>query len=132
MSLNEGMEKAKEYIKQFDFNNMMIFQSSEYGNTGIYSFLYNQDDVRVYSDAIEVKVALDNGDILGVTARNYFMNHKERDIPKPKLSLADAEEKVNPNVEIQEEHISIIDNDLGDEVLTYEFLGVLNDETYRI
>ena len=31
-----------------------------------------------------------------------------------------------------EEFLAIIENDLGDEVLTYEFLGVLNDETYRI
>lgn len=132
LSLNDGMEKAKEYINQFDFSDMIIYQSNEYETIGVYSFLHNQDDVRVYSDAIEVKVALDNGDILGVTARNYFMNHQKRDIPKPKLSLDDAKNKVNTKVDIQEEHLSIIDDDLGDEVLTYEFLGVLNDETYRI
>ena len=28
--------------------------------------------------------------------------------------------------------MAIIDNDLGEEVLVYEFLGILGDETYRI
>ncbi|PAV29515.1 germination protein YpeB [Virgibacillus profundi] len=132
LSLNEGLKKSEEYLKKFDFENMTIFQSNEYNNIGVYSFLYNEDGVRVYSDAMEVKVGLDNGDILGFTARNYFMNHTDRDIPEPKISKSEAEEAVNPNVDIQEDFLAVIDNDLGEEVLTYEFLGVLDNETYRI
>ncbi|OZU90092.1 germination protein YpeB [Virgibacillus indicus] len=132
ISLNEGLEKAKAYIKNFDFEHMTTFKSSEYKNIGVYSFLYNEDDVRVYSDAMEVKVALDNGDIIGFTARNYFMNHSDRDIPEPEISIEEAKEMVNPNVNIQEDFLAIIDNDLGEEVLTYEFLGTLGNETYRI
>jgi len=132
ISLNEGAEKAKAYIDEFDFENMAISQSSEYDNIGVYSFLYADDDVHVYSDSIEVKVALDNGDIIGLNARNYFMNHTDRDIPEPDISEEEAKDKVNPKVEIKEESLAVIDNDLGEEVLTYEFLGVLNNETYRI
>ncbi|MFD2762248.1 germination protein YpeB [Lentibacillus juripiscarius] len=132
ISLNEGLEKAKKYLDQYNFDDMALFQSNQFDNIGVYSFLYNQDGVRVYSDAIEVKVALDNGDLLGLTARNYFMNHKERDIPEPELSSEEAKEKVNPDVEIHEEHMAVIDNDEGEEVLVYEFLGVLGNETYRI
>src|SRR5690625_115739 len=132
ISLNEGTEKAKSYLDQFDFENMAISQSSQYDNIGVYSFLYADDDVHVYSDSIEVKVALDNGDIIGLNARNYFMNHTDRDIPEPDLTEEEAKDKVNPEVEIKEESLAVIDNDLGEEVLTYEFLGVLNNETYRI
>src|SRR5690625_672041 len=132
LSLNEGMEKAKEYLNQFDFKNMEVYQSSEYDNIGVYSFLYNEDGVRVYSDAMEVKVALDNGDILGFTAKNYYMNHKDRQIPTPNLSNKEAKDKVNKSVDIQEEYLALIDNDLGEEILAHEFLGILGDETYRI
>jgi spore germination protein len=79
-----------------------------------------------------VKVALDDGEILGFTANNYYMNHTDRDIPDPEISEEEAKEKVNPSVDIQEEFLAVIDNDLGEEVLTYEFLGVLDNETYRI
>ncbi|WP_099158377.1 germination protein YpeB [Virgibacillus ndiopensis] len=132
ISLNEGLKKAEAFLKKNQLDDMAIFQSNEYNNVGVYSFLYNQDGVRVYSDAVEVKVALDNGEILGFTARNYYMNHSKRDIPEPKLSKKEAKAKVNPDVKINEEFLSIIDNDIGDEVLTYEFLGVMGNETYRI
>lgn len=132
ISLNEGSEKAKAYIDTFDFENMEISQSSEYDNIGVYSFLYTDEDVHIYSDSIEVKVALDNGDIIGLNARNYFMNHTDRDVPKPDISEDEAMDKVNSKVEIKETSLAVIDNDLGEEVLTYEFLGVLNNETYRI
>ncbi|MBP1949548.1 germination protein YpeB [Virgibacillus litoralis] len=132
ISLNEGLEKAKSYLEQNGFKDMTIFSSNQFSNVGVYSFLYKQDDVRVFSDAIEIKVALDNGDLLGFTARNYFMNHKEREIPKPELSIKEAKNNVNPDVKINEEHMAVIDNDIGEEVLVYEFLGVLGNETYRI
>ncbi|MUK87252.1 germination protein YpeB [Ornithinibacillus sp. L9] len=132
LSLNDGQQIAEQYVKDHDFDNMEIFETTEYNNTGLYSFLYSQNGVRVYSDAIEVKVGLDNGDILGVTARNYFMNHKDREIPEPGISEEEARDMVNPNVEIQEEFLAVIDNDIGEEVLVYEFLGTLGNDTYRI
>ncbi|WP_042145709.1 germination protein YpeB [Paucisalibacillus sp. EB02] len=132
ISLNEGYKKAKDYIQKHNFENMELLNSSEYGNVGIYTYIYNQDGVRVFADAIEVKVALDNGDILGLTANNYYLNHHKRDIPKPILSSNEARDFVNPNVDIQEEYLAVISNDLGEEVLTYEFLGILGDDTYRI
>lgn len=132
ISLNKGLQKAKSYLEKFGFKDMVSFKSNQYDNIGVYSFLYSEDGVRVYSDSIEVKVALDNGDLLGFTARNYFMNHTKRDIPEPKISVKKAKKKVNPEVDINEKHLAVIDNDLGEEVLTYEFLGVLGNETYRI
>lgn len=132
LSLNRGMEIADQYLKKLQFEDMQMINSSQYDNIGVYSYLYVQDDVRVYPDSLEVKVALDNGDILGLTARNYLMNHHERDIPDPEVSVEEAKEAVNPNVDIQEEYLAIIDNDLGEEVLVYEFMGIYNDQTYRI
>ncbi|MGX9931754.1 germination protein YpeB [Virgibacillus salarius] len=132
ISLNQGTKKAQKYLEQFDFENMTVFQSTQFDNIGAFSFLYSEDGVRYYSDAMEVKVALDNGDILGLTANDYFMNHTEREKPTPELSEEEAKEMVNPNVDIQEEFLAVIDNDLGEEVLTYEFLGILGNETYRI
>ncbi|RKQ37680.1 germination protein YpeB [Oceanobacillus halophilus] len=132
ISLNEGMEKAKAYIEELGYKDMVMFHSSEYDNTGAYSFLYSENGVRVYSDALEVKVALDNGDIMGITAQNYLMNHKERNIPEPEISVDEAKEMVNSNVDIQEEFLAVIDNDIGEEVLAHEFLGTYGDDTYRI
>lgn len=132
ISLNEGLEQAKKYLEQFDYKGMEIYQSTQYDNIGMYSFLYNEDGIRVYSDSIEVKVALDDGDVLGFTAKNYLMNHHDRDIQKPEISEEEAKEKISQSLEIMEDHLAIIDNELGEEVLTYEYLALLDNETYRI
>lgn len=132
ISLNEGMEIAQAFLQELHFEDMQLLNSSQFDNIGVYSFLYNQDGVRIYPDTLEIKVALDNGDILGLTAKNYLMNHTDRDLPEPEITEEEAKEAVNPNVDIQEEYLAVIDNDLGEEVLVYEFLGVYNDETYRI
>src|SRR5699024_4254453 len=129
---NDGMEIADHYLEQFSFDDLQMIDSTQYHNIGVYSYIYNQDGVRIYPDAIEVKVALDNGDILGLTSQNYLMNHTKRDLPEPEISVEEAKEKVNPNVDIQEEHLAVIVNDLEEEVFVYEFLGTLNNETYRI
>lgn len=132
ISLNEGMEIADGFLGKFPFEQLQVIGSTQFDNIGVYSYLYHQDGVRVYPDAIEVKVALDNGDILGLSAQNYLMHHTEREIPDPEISAEEAKENVNPNVEIQEENLAIIANDLGEEVFVYEFMGTLNNETYRI
>lgn len=132
LSLNEGAEKAQSYIDNLDINDMELYQSAEYDMNGMYSFLYNQNGIRVYSDSIEVKVALDDGEIIGLTTSNYFSNHHVRKFTDPEITEEVAREKVNPQVEIHESHLAIIDNDLGEEVLTYEFLGTLGEDTFRI
>ncbi|GAB4073560.1 germination protein YpeB [Barrientosiimonas marina] len=132
ISLNKGLKKAKRYLAQYDFANMEAVSSNQYDNVGFYSFVYNQDGVRLYSDTIEMKIALDNGDLLGMSARNYFSNHKEQDILEPELSIDEAKEKVNPDVTINEENMAVIDSDHNKDVLVYEFLGVMDGETYLI
>lgn len=132
LSLHEGQQEAEKYIAEHDFDNMVLFRSNQYDSVGVYSFLYEQDSVRIYPDAIEVKVGLDNGEVIGLTARNFFMNHMKRNIPDPEITEEEAQSKVNSNVEIHEQFLAVIDNDLGEEVLTYEFLGTMGGDTYRI
>ena len=46
--------------------------------------------------------------------------------------MKEAKAKINPKVEIMEQRKAVIINDIGEEVLCYEFLGVINNDTYRI
>lgn len=132
LSLNDGLQKAEQYIKEFGFERMELLQSQQFDETGVYTFVNVQDKVRVFPDSVVVKVALDNGDIMGLNAREYLYNHQERNFDEPKITAEEARDEVNQNVFIHEEHLALIENDLGDEVLVYEFLGELNDETFRI
>lgn len=132
LNLNDGLIEAQNFLKKFDYQDVSILESKQFDNVGVFTFLYMQDDVRVFADKLVVKVALDNGEILGLNASDYLQSHRKRTLTDKKLTIDEAKEYVNKNVEIQEQHMAIIENTLGEEVLTYEFLGILNDETYRI
>ncbi|MFK3936257.1 germination protein YpeB [Alkalihalobacillus sp. NPDC078783] len=133
IGLNEATEKASNFLEQHGKENMELIDSTQYDTVGVFEYVYKQDDVRIYPDSILIGVALDNGDVVSYESKGYIINHKEnRDLVKPKLSREEAQTKVNPKVKIMEEHLGIIKNNINEEVLCYEFLGVLDDDTYRI
>jgi spore germination protein len=132
ISLNEAMENAKKYLSDHRFKNLELNESAQYDNIGVFTFTSVKDNVRIYPDTITMKVALDDGNVIGFTARDYLMAHHDREIPKASLTLEDARKKINPGVEVMEDRKAIIVNDLDEEILCYEFLGTIENDTYRI
>lgn len=132
ISLNDASNKAIKFLKENNFENLDLFESSQYDNIGVFTFVTNENDVRVYPDAIHVKVALDNGKIIGFSADDYLKAHHTREIAKPTMTEDEVKKEINSNVKIMEQNLAIIINDLNEEVLCYEFLGTLGDDTYRI
>ncbi|MEC2076383.1 germination protein YpeB [Metabacillus fastidiosus] len=132
ISLNDATNKAVEFLKKNNFENLQLFESAQYDNTGTFSFVSVHDNIRIYPDTIRIKVALDDGSIIGYSARDYLAANKDRNISKPVITLEKARKQLNPNLKIQEDRLAVITNELGDEVLCYEFLGIINNDTYRI
>lgn len=132
ISLHEGSENAKEFLERNGFDDMQLVDSRQYDNIGVYNFAGLKDNIRIYSDSIVIEVALDEGDIIGYEAFAYLAHHHEREEVTEELSREEAEEFLNPNLEVMEHHLAIIENQLGEEVLCHEFFGVINNDTYRI
>ncbi|MEI5907168.1 germination protein YpeB [Bacillus spongiae] len=132
MSLNEATEKAAEFLKEYDFEDLDLFESAQYDSIGVFSFVTKIDNVRIYPDTIKMKVALDNGEVIGFSADDYLTNNKARELPAPVLTKEKAKEQINPSVTILQDGLAVIVNDLNEEVLCFEFMGTLNNDTYRI
>ncbi|WP_257391655.1 germination protein YpeB [Halalkalibacter krulwichiae] len=132
ISLSDAVEKAEKYLKEMGKEDMQLVDSRQYDSIALLEFVHLEDNVRVYNDLISLEVALDDGDILGYEAKAYLINHKERDIPDPKLTSEEARERLNTRLDVMEDHLAVIENDLGQEVLCYEFYGVIDNDTYRI
>ncbi|MCA1320770.1 germination protein YpeB [Bacillus tianshenii] len=132
ISLNEATEKARNFLKQNKYESLDLYESVEYNKLGVFTFVSNLDGVRIYPDAIKMKVSLETGEIVGFSAKDYLMAHHLREIPKPGISYEEATAKINDNVMIMEDRLAVITNDTGEEVLCYEFLGTINEDTYQI
>ncbi|MEH7415179.1 germination protein YpeB [Neobacillus drentensis] len=132
LSLNDANAKAAGFLKESGFENLETFESAQYDNVGIFDFVTNINGVRIYPESVKVKVALDNGDIIGVSAEEYLKSFQTRTIEKPAITLEQARAKVNPKLKVMEQRKAMIVNDINEDVLCYEFLGTLGDDTYRI
>ncbi|MFK2824231.1 germination protein YpeB [Bacillus sp. B190/17] len=132
ISLNDANNKAAAFLKKRGMEGLVADESTQYDSVGVFTFVGEKDGIRIYPDAVKVKVALDNGQVIGVAANEYLENHHERKLEKPALTESEAAKFINPNVRIQEKRLAVIKNELNQEVLCYEFLGTLGEETYRI
>jgi spore germination protein len=101
--------------------------------TATIAYAARENGVVIYPDQIKVKVALDNGEILAVDAKQYLMHHKTRTIPSPHLTPNKAEAAINPDLEVQRVQPAMIPDQAGTgEILTYEFLTRLGQETFLV
>ncbi|MCM3410833.1 germination protein YpeB [Metabacillus sp. YM-086] len=132
ISLNQATENARKFLNEHGFEDLDLFESAQYDNVGVFSFVSIENGVRIYPDALRMKVALDDGQVIGFSARDYLAAHKKRDIPKPKISKEEAAKMLNPSLEVQEDRLALILNEFKEEVLCYEFLGTIENDTYRI
>ena len=53
-------------------------------------------------------------------------------LKQDKISIEEAEKEIHENIQIEEDNLAIVENDRGDEILAYEFIGTMNNETYRV
>ncbi|WP_070121160.1 germination protein YpeB [Bacillus marinisedimentorum] len=132
ISLNKAAEKAGGFLKEHKFENLDLFESAQYDKQGVFTFVSRMDKVRIYPETVKMKVALDTGDVIGFSAEDYLLSHQQREIPEPAIPEKEALAKVNPKVKVMETRQAIILNDLGEEVLVYEIMGTIKNDTYRI
>lgn len=96
------------------------------------NYAYLQDDVTVYSDLVKLKVALDNGDILGMETTGYLNSHYERQFVTPKVSVDEARDNINKSLQITSEGLAMIPTEYQTEILCWEFKGTLDDRQFLV
>ena len=132
LNFDQANEKGKEFLKQKNIENME--QTYYLKNDGIITinYAYSQDGVIMYPDLIKLKIALDNGQILGMETSGYLNNHTIRDISGAKISKEDAKKNLNKNLDIQSEKLAVIPTEWKTEILCYEFKGKIEDKEYLV
>jgi len=86
----------------------------------------------IYPQKLVVQVALDNGEITGLHATDYVYEGHERKIEPPTMTLEEARSVLNRNFQVQSHQMALIENELNEEVVCYEFTGRINGGIYRI
>ena len=132
ISQEEATKKGKEFLENKGFTNMKdTYYITQEGVTTI-NYAYMQGDVIVYPDLMKVKVALDNGDILGIETTGYLNNHTQRNMQNVKITQEEAKKNLNKKLEITSERLAIIPTEWQTEILCYEFKGKVDDKEFLV
>ena len=123
ISNEEAIEIGKNFLNEKGYSNMKeTYYLKQNGNIVI-NYAYRQDDIKIYPDLIKVKIALDNGEILGIETLGYLNCHHEREIPNNLISVESAKMKLNSRIEITSQSLAIIPTEYNTEILCWEFTG---------
>ena len=130
LSIDEGHNKAIEYLRSKGFPNMESSYYEVSNNVLTANLSPVENETRLYTDLIKVMVSLSEGDIIGYEAHGYIMSHYNREIPE--FADIDVRKHLNKSVEFENVSKALIPRDNGGEVYCYQVRGKLNDRDYLV
>lgn len=132
IDIKKAIEIAKKFLDSKGYPNMKDNYYLENNGVATINFAYMANGITYYPDLIKVKVALDNGEVVGFEANGYIMSHGDRKLGKPKLTEEQARAKVIRGESVKSTGIALIPTNYGTEILCYEFIGRLNDKDFLV
>lgn len=132
ISYEDANKIGIEFLKSRGIENMRETYYLKEGGVITINYAYEQEGVVVYPDLIKLKIALDNGEILGIETSGYLNNHTVRDTSEIKISQEEAKANLNKNLEITSEGLAIIPTEWKTEILCYEFKGKIDNTDFLV
>lgn len=133
ISEDEANEKGKEFLKNKGFDNMRETYYLKQDGIVTINYAYYQDDkVVVYPDLIKLKIALDDGEVLGIETTGYLNNHTNRDVSNVKITVEEAKKDLNKELDIESEGLAIIPTEWKSEILCYEIKGKVEEREFLV
>ena len=127
ISEQDAVQKGKQYLEDKGFTNMKETYYQKENGYLIVNYAYVQDEVVMYADLIKVKIALDDGEILGLETTGYLNNHYQRPNLTTKISVEEARNNISEQAEVSSEGLAMIPTEWKTEILCYEFKGKIKE-----
>ena len=132
ISEEEANNKGKEFLNSKGFKDMKETYYLKQEGIVTINYAATQDGIVMYPDLIKVKVALDNGEILGIETTGYLNNHTKRDLSNIKITKEEVKKTINKDLEINSEGLAVIPTEWQSEILCYEFKGKVDDREFLV
>lgn len=132
ISQEQANEIGKKFLAQKGFPNMKETYYLKQEGIVTINYAYEQNGITMYPDLIKLKVALDNGEVLGIETTGYLNSHEKRNLPSPKISKEEAKKTLNKNLEIISESLAVIPTEYKTEILCWEFKGSVDGTEFLV
>jgi germination protein YpeB len=133
ITADDAVKIGRDFLTNRGYTNMRETYYMDNENILTVNYAYQQDQVIVYPDLIKVKIAMDNGEILGMEATKYLNSHEDnRDISSVKITEEQAKKLVNPKLELKSTNLAIIPTEWNTEILCWELKGRTEDNDFLV
>lgn len=132
VSQERADEIGKEFLQNHGFPNMKETYYLKQEGIVTINYAYEQEGVVVYPDLVKLKIALDNGEVMGIETTGYLNSHEKRNIQNVKITKEQAKQSLNKKLEIKSENLAIIPTQWKTEVLCWEFKGTVDETDFLV
>lgn len=133
LHIRDAVIKGGEYLTKAGIHSMTESYYEIKDNVITVNYAYKENGITMYPDLIKLKIAMDNGEMLGFESKGYLMSHtEERALNPVSITIEEARSNVSSAVEILSMNMAVIPKNGGKEVLCYEFVTKLNDKKFII
>ena len=133
---DEESEKLKaaalSFLQELGVEDPAAAYAQYYQGAAVLNFAPRQDGVILYSDLVKVYMDRETGEVMGLDARNYRLNHRQRALPRPKLTEEEAGTYVSGELQVEHTDLAFIPLTQQTEVLCYEFKATKDDTFYIV
>ena len=121
ITVEEGKKKAAAFLEGHGYGSMTASYYITSDNACTINYAYTQDGVVCYPDLIKVKVALDDGSVVGFEAGGYVAHHARRELPEIAVDAETAKQHLAGDLTLLEEGMALVPSSGGHELLCHEF-----------
>ncbi|WP_256757263.1 germination protein YpeB [Cohnella sp. WQ 127256] len=132
LNFDTARNKGSQFLVRHNYKDMTPITYDEYDHVAVFTYAHTIDGVKIYPDKVTVRVALDNGDVVGLQASDHVFAQKLLTPGKAKITKEKAQEGLNPDFKIEGYSLAVIEDDMRKPILCHEFLGKINKHQYRI
>ena len=123
---------ALSFLQELGVEDPAAAYAQYYQGVAVLNFAPRQDGVILYSDLVKVYLDRENAEVMGLDARNYRLNHRTRDLPKPRITEQQAAAYVSDSLQVEQTALALIPLTQQTEVLCYEFKATQNETFYIV
>ncbi len=132
IEIDEAKKLAQQYLEKLGFSSMRDSYFEVKDNIATINFAYCAHDIIYYPDLIKVRVAMDSGEILGMEASGYAINHTDRSFSPPQITAQDAQKRLSPALSVESVQLAVIPLVSQEEAFCYEFKCRMEDKTFLL
>lgn len=130
ITAEEAVSRAQALLTAAGYDSLQLVSRQSLGNELLLGYVHVQEETLYYPDQVNVKIAMDNGEITALNSREYWMNHRQRPLPANAHSVEEALAGLGGDAIVSGTAAAFISNGAGGEIFCHEICHTAGGEQY--